>query len=510
MRARRVPDPAASRAIDWPVWAALVVVALAALLVRGYVYWGRPYLPGIDYGQVVLQARLYLEGGALPEKVPYFQLGQTDWAPLPGVSMLFATLASLAGRPVMDVLPLVLVFALVEVGGVALLAWSVFRRADAALMAASVTAVLSGQPEMMAWSGYPNVIGLALLPFVCWAWLEYWRQPDRRRMVLAALVVVGAASIHHLTTLWLGATLGLFGVFFLIVQPRRSFGKLLPVGVVGLVAGFPVIYQIIDRYIASGLLDTLASQPDRFDSVRVNWEGWVRVAEPVSLVVLAAGFTAFLLLRAVRAEARVLLGAYALVSLAMSFGWWWGIEFYYMRALYFLALPIALGAAALLYRWREGWLRIAVAAVLVAALGLSAIQRARDAADYYEALTPGALEAIDWLEAHSEPDDVVVASTFLGFHLAHLLERPLLVAMTPVLIGNTQEMPLAQDAVSIMMGLHDMDEAIDRRGVRFIILKANFPDVPSPFRSQTVMEANPRLAQVYRNDQIVIYEVIDA
>ncbi|NLF75607.1 MAG: hypothetical protein GX573_07910, partial [Chloroflexi bacterium] len=291
MRARRVPDPAASRAIDWPVWAALVVVALVALLVRGYVYWGRPYLPGIDYGQAVLQARLYLEGGALPEKVPYFQLGQTDWAPLPGVSMLFATLASLAGRPVMDVLPLVLVFALVEVGGVALLAWSVFRRADAALMAASVTAVLSGQPEMMAWSGYPNVIGLALLPFVCWAWLEYWRQPDRRRMVLAGLVVVGAASIHHLTTLWLGATLGLFAVAYLVAQPRRSFGKLLPLGVVGLVAGFPVIYQIIDRYIASGLLDTLASQPDRFDSVRVNWEGWVRVAEPVSLVVLAAGFT---------------------------------------------------------------------------------------------------------------------------------------------------------------------------------------------------------------------------
>ena len=68
-----------------------------ALLVRGYVYWGRPYLPGIDYGQAVLQARLYLEGGALPDKVPYFQLGQTDWAPLPGVSMLFAALASLAG-----------------------------------------------------------------------------------------------------------------------------------------------------------------------------------------------------------------------------------------------------------------------------------------------------------------------------------------------------------------------------------------------------------------------------
>ena len=163
-----------------------------------------------------------------------------------------------------------------------------------------------------------------------------------------------------------------------------------------------------------------------------------------------------------------------------------------------------------MHRWRENWLWIAVAAVLVATLGLSAIQRARHAADYYQALTPGALEAIDWLEAHSEPDDVVVASTFLGFHLAHLLERPLLVAMTPVLIGNTQELPLAQDAVSIMMGLHDMDQAIDRRGVRFIILKANFPDVPSPFRSQTVMEANPRLAQVYRNDQIVIYEVIDA
>lgn len=505
-----VSNSTASPRHGWPAWLALAAVGLAALLVRGYSYWGRPYLAGTDYGQIVLQAQLYLDGGSLPHTVPYFQLGQTNWAPMPGAAMIMAVLSSLAGRPVMDVLPLVLILGLVEVGGVYMLAWSIFRRADAALMAASVAAVLPGQPEMMAWSGYPNLMGLAVMPVVWWAWLEYWQQPDRRRLILAALMLAGAAPIHHLTTLWIGATLGLFGVAYVVAQPWRSLQKLLPVGVAGLIIGLPVVWQIVDQYVSTGMFDAFAGQPNRFVSVRVNWEGWSRVVEPVSLVVLAAGFTGFLLMRGIRGDARLLMGAYTLVSVALGFGWLWGVEFYYTRALYFLALPIALGAAALLDRWRDGWLRIGVAAALVVVLGLSAILRARQAADYYQVLTPETMQAVEWLAEHSAPDDVVVVSTFLGFQMAHLLHRPLLVAMTPVLVGNVQEAPLAQDAVAVMLGLYNMDEVIDRRGVRFIMLKANFPDVPSPFRSQTVMEANPRLEQVFRNSQVVIYEVVDA
>lgn len=507
----RIPLHSTDRLLPgWTAWAALVTVGLAALLVRGYAYWGRPYLSGTDYGQIVLQAQLYLDGGTLPDRVPYFQLGQTDWAPQPGAAMVFAMLAKLAGRPLMDVLPLVLLFALVEVGGVYLLAWSIFRRADAALMAASVAAVLPGQPEMMAWSGYPNLMGLAVMPLVWWVWLAYWRQPDRRRLILAAVVLAGAASIHHLTTLWMGATLGLFGIAHVVAQPRRSLGKLLPVGAAAAIIGLPVVWQIVDRYIASGMVDALAGQPDRFESVRVNWEGWARVVEPVSLAVLAAGFAGFLLARSIRGDARVLIGAYGLVSVLLGWGWLWGVEFYYTRALYFLAVPVALGAAALLYRWRDGWLRIGVAAALVVVLGTSAIVRVHQASDYYQVLSPETMQAVDWLAENSAPDDVIVVSTFLGFQMAHLLERPLLVAMTPVLVGNVQENPLAEDAVAIMLGLHNMDEVIDRRGVRFVMVKATFPDVPSPFRSLTVMEANPRLEQVFRNAQVVIYEVIDA
>lgn len=494
----------------WPqAWLTVLALGLVALLLRGFSVFGYPYPSGSDYGQTVLQAELFLEQGRLPAAVPYFQLGQTDWAPMPGSALLYGGLAALAGRPVIDLLPLMLIFALVEVGGVYMLAWRAFRRLDAAAIAAGVVAVLPAAPEMMAWSGYPNLMALALIPVTLAGWLACWQRPTRQRLLLTVLLVCGTVSLHHVSALWLVLSLGLFALVQMVRQPVRSLARLAPLLMGGLVVGFPIAWHIANVYVASGIVDVLYAPGDRFAAARVTWEGWSRLLEPLSLVLLLGGFVSFLRMRRVASEARILLAAYTAVSLVFAFGWIVGIQFYYTRALHYLSLPIALGAAALVIHWRREAVRVAVVVVLLAFLGISTLFRAEEVADYYQVLSPATLEAVDWLSSHSEPDDVVVVSTFLGFHMPRLLQRPLMVAMTPELIGNPQEMPVAQDALAVMMGLYNMDEVLDRRQVRFVMLRSRFPDIPSPFRSRMVMEASPRLSLAFSNEDILIYEVLD-
>ncbi|MBK8025338.1 MAG: hypothetical protein IPK19_29100 [Chloroflexi bacterium] len=61
---------------------------------------------------------------------------------------------------------------------------------------------------------------------------------------------------------------------------------------------------------------------------------------------------------------------------------------------------------------------------------------------------------------------------------------------------------------SILMGLDDMDEVLDRRDVRFVIVRARTPDIPEPGRSRQVMNAHPRMRLVFRNADVFIYDEV--
>ena len=493
---------------SYQVWLAVLPVMLVAFVIRGYCVFGWSYPSGADYGQVVLQADLLLSNDHLPETVPYFQLGKTNWVTMPGAALLYAFMADLSGSSVLDIIPISLITALIEVAGVYLLAWRIFGRLDAAVVTAAVTAVLPLAPDMMAWAGYPNLIVLALIPFVFVAWLDYWEHPDRRRLVLLVLLLCGTMSIHHVSTLWIGLSLGLFALVFLIVQPAASFRKLLPLGIAGLVVGLPVVWRVIDLTFSTRATDVLAGTGNRFDPTRIDWKTWARLAEPISIVLLVGGFVYFLRLQIVQAPAKVLLACYVLVSLIFSFGWLLKIDFYYTRGLFFLSIPIAFGAASLVFYFRHVPLRAVMTVALVLFLGTTSMMRSREVAQYYQALTPEFVDAIDWLNDYSQPDDVLVVGTFSGFHMAHLTPRPVMVGLTPDLVGNPEELSIAQDAVSVLMGLHNMDEVIDERHVRFVLVKSAF-DIPDPFRTQLAMNANPRLELVFDNSKIQIYEVVN-
>ncbi|NDJ61261.1 MAG: hypothetical protein GYB67_09060 [Chloroflexi bacterium] len=491
------------------LWLPLIPILLAALLLRGFSFFERVYPTGADYGHHLLYAELFLTQGRLPTAVPFFQLGTTEWSVLPGGSLSYALGELFSGTPVFELAATTLIYSLIETTGVYLLAWRLFRRLDAALTAALLIVLFPAGVDIVAWSGYPNLIALAFIPFALIAWLDYWHAPSWRSLLLTIVIVVGMMSVHHLSTLWMGLTFALFAALHLILRPYSSLRKLIPLGVVGVIAGLPVVLQILDLTAITQAAGVLLSA-DRFDDSRVTWSIWTQTASAVSLVFISGGVIALLRHRVIPLSDRLMILCYLVVCGLFAFGWIVGLRFYYLRALFFFPLIFALGAAALFWLWRPLWLRSLVVVLVITNIGFGSLLRTEEVNTYYTTLTPRVLEGVEWLRQYSEPGDVVVVGTFLGFQMSRLLNRPTLVALTPELVGNPQELETAADAVAILMGLENMDAIINERDVRYIIVKANAPDIPDAARAQLVMDANPRIRLLYRNRDLLIYEVLSS
>jgi hypothetical protein len=487
-------------------WLALIPVLLIALLLRGMSIYQFDYPTGPDYGLHLLYGELFLQAGKAPVYAPNYQLSATSWPLMPGGPLVYALMAGISGTDVFDLIHVTSFFGVIEVAGVYLLAWRIFKRLEPALIAALVIAVLPVYVDMMSWAGYPNFIALSLMPLAFLAWLDYWERPDWRRLILAVIAVCGAAYIHHVSTLWLGQTLVLFAALQVITQPVRSLRKLIPIGIAGVLLGLPIALSAVRLALDQGAVSVLTSA-DRFDASRLTWETWARVVTPMAVVLGIGGMIAFLRSRVPDRAAKFLIAAYAVVTLVYLFGWVIGLRFYYIRALFFVTLPVALGAAALIDAWRSPLIRIGVTAVLIVSIGTSAIIRAASGSAYFEIVTPDLIEAVDWLKDYSQPDDVIVMGTLLGFQLPHLLDRPMMAALSPDLISNADALATSSDATAVMMGLSNMDAVIAAREVRYVIVRTHTPDVPDPIRSRAVMNAHPRLELVFRNDDVLIYEV---
>jgi hypothetical protein len=202
---------------------------------------------------------------------------------------------------------------------------------------------------------------------------------------------------------------------------------------------------------------------------------------------------------------KVLFGAWVVTSLVLGFAW---PGFASTRALYFLALPCALGAAALIAR--DAKRPRPIEALLAIGLGVGALGQARHAAAHHDILRPAVLEGLAWLRSASAPSNVVVMGRLLGFHAGRLLERPLLVAMEPGLIGNGEELPYAALAEHVLRGGPGAVEAVARLGARFVVVLNQRWEWPEPGPTQVVLRAEPRLRQVFDNGALTVYEILPA
>lgn len=493
------PGPARAEAV------AIATAALLACLLRSYPFLAHPEPTGGDYGHHLLYAALFAETGTLPVDYPYYQLGQTRWAVLPGGGLLYGLLARLAAATPLGIAPLTALLAGLEVTGIALLAQRVFRSWEAACLAALVAAAHPAGAIMIAWSAYANLVALALLPFVLVALLDCWRRPGWRPAALFAVLAAGSAAVHHLSTLLLALVLALFAVLRFVSAPRAACERLWRPTLLAGVLSLPVVERILSINAALGH-DVLGGV-GRFEVWRVQWSTWFSVATPLGLVFATAGLLALTRDRGAASEGRTMALAYAGGCLALGFGWLLGLNLFYMRSLYYLAPVVALGAAALARLWRSPGARTLSAGALALALALNTLFEAKANAAWYEVMTPEVRQGLEWLRRESQPGDVVVTGALLAFHAPQLLQRPTLCALPPELVGGPAELPLALDATTILAGLPGMDAALARRSVRYVVVSSRPNDAPDPYRSRAVLSGHPRLRRVLESGGLTIFRV---
>ncbi len=484
----------------------LLPILLLAVLMRGIPVYNFAYPTGPDYGLHLYYSDLLLQTGTPPPFVPFFQFGTVRWPLLPGGPMIYSILGGLSGASVFDFARITPIFGAIEVAGVFFLARRLFKRDDAALLAALVSAVLPLYIDMMSWAGYLNLIGIALVPYVFLVWLDYWDQPTRQHLILATLVICGAAYVHHVTTMWIGLTLVSFVIVQIVLNPLVTLKKVVPIGLAGLIVGLPILLDLLHLFSQQNFASVL-TQAQRFDTTQVTWEAWARIMTPVALVLLVGGMVALLRLRGVDRNARLLILAYTVVTVVFTFGWVIALKFQYTRAIYFFSLPVALGAGAVLLLWSRQAARMIFAATLVTSLAVSEIAIGFTASRYFEIVTPQLLDGVAWLKNFSSPDDVIVTGSLYGFQLPHLLERPLLVAMSPDIVSNGDGLQAAADGMAVMKGLANMDDVLATYHVRYIVVRNYSPELPDPVRTHAIMEADPNMQLMYQNRDLSIYEV---
>ncbi len=484
----------------------LLPILLLAFLMRGIPIYNFAYPTGPDYGLYLYYSDLLLRTGTPPPFVPFFQLGTVQWPVLPGGPMIYSILAGLSGASAFDFARITPIFGVIEVAGVFFLARKLFKRDDAALFAALVTAVLPLYVDMMSWAGYMNTIGLALVPYAFLVWLDYWDQPTWQRLVIATLVICGVAYVHHVTTMWIGLTLVGFVVVQMGLNPLATVRKTVPIALAGLIVGLPILLDVLHLFTQQNFAAVL-TQAQRFDTTQVTWEAWARIMTPVALVLLIGGMVAFLRLRQIARAGRLLILIFAIVTVVFTFGWVIALKFQYTRAIYFFALPIALGAGALLTIWSNKVGRVIFAGTLATSLAVSGIAIGFVASHYFEIVTPPLLDGVAWLKDNSSPDDVIATGSLYGFQLPRLLERPLLVAMSPDIVSNGDGLQAAADGMAVLKGLQNMDDVLAAYHVRYVIVRNYPPELPDPVRTHAIMEADPNMQLVYENRDVSIYAV---
>jgi hypothetical protein len=502
---QRRPWAPAGESRGWPdlPLSLLPVLALAALQRSAPLVWGeRP--TGTDLGLFVRYAEQYLEQGRVPVEFPLYQLGTTTWEYFPGGPLFFAWLAAFAGGAPVDAVAWIALTGPIEAAGVYVLAWQLYGRRDAALLAATAAALMPSAVEMAGWGGYGNLLGLALMPAAYASWLALLATPGPRAAALTVLCTGAVGASHHLSGTWLLVTLAISAAVAFVAGQRGAPRAVLWASV-GTLAWLPFVGRALSIGSVMGGASFFESA-ERFAPTREA--ALVTLGTPDATLlaaVLVPGLAALTFLAAVPFAGRVLVLSHVGLATVLSFGWVVGLHFHHWRALFFFGLPAALAAGGLLHVWPAPWRRL-VAGSVVAAFAIASLQGAARVERDYRVLSPALEDAARWLSARSAPDDVVLTSNRLGFQLVRLLRRPLLVAVPShdFFSASPQAVALARDAVAIL----DSGDAVAlaRRDVRFVVVRRVGEDAPSPARSRAALAAFPGRV-VYQNAEVVVFEV---
>lgn len=490
--------------------ARLLPVLVVAIVFRALPDLWSEHPAGLDWGLYVAWADQFLAEGRLPSVLPHYQSGLTRWLFFPGGPLALALPASLAGVEPVSTLPVLALVGAVEAAGVFLLAWRLFGRLDAALAAALAAAVHPGSVEIAAWGGFGNLLGLGLLPFAWVAGIELWQRGGVRPALVFAAATSAVAVSHSLTAFWLFATLALALLPVALRHPRPVVGRLRVALPVAAVLCGPVLLHAADVGQRVGGLGFFFGADDRFaETGGFVAEALLSPAGAISVALLLPGLAVLVLRRATPAAGRALVMAHLALAVAFTFGGPLGLHFHHWRAAFYFGLLSQLALGALLLAFDRGRVRTVLAVALLAGLAGPALDTAARSGAAYRVASPALDEAAAWLRAHSAPDDVVLTSNWLGFHLLRAVPRPTLVAVPERDFFNASPaaVALARDARRMLAGEADAAKLLAARRVDWVVVRRSGADVPDPAQSRAWLRREPAVEPAWANADVAIYRV---
>ena len=449
---------------------AVGTVVLFVALIRWRLLRDTPYPTGLDggnwlaYGHALLGEHIRSASLVAPPIVPLLAvLGEKSFGTFDGIKVL--AIASSAAPPI---------------GLYALLySWG-FRLRAAAL--AGFLAASAGTGEAMAWGGYPQLIGLGLLPVVI---LALDRFLTSRRAISAIPVATLMAAALAASTL-VGPITVVVALLYLpfryVVLRTSGVSKDLRQIVIGTLLAATLAIPVAPIYL--GLLPgVLANEHAKHSAAGSMWAVISGAQAPINdlpifwLVGLVAAVTVPLTLSRERHPLALSTMAVLVPTLALL------VITGDNRFAYFFPLAIVLGIAT----WWEAFSNAAPVARNLMAAALScflavdvlvgtsyfAIQR-----NYYIVLTPELVQSFDVLGARSQSTELIAISPVqrdweLGWWVEGVVRRRTLYAGNPVWLNYPDERERNKEANQIFSLTNDFQDslAIARRyGVSYLLV----------------------------------------
>jgi hypothetical protein len=323
--------------------------------------------------------------------------------------------------------------------------WLVLRAANVgwpAVLLAGLVVVASTSGEPAAWGGYPQLLGGGLGLLFLAALDRALRDGSRSRSLLAGLLLAATLATSHLAAAVAGmAAAALVLGHLLWVRPRPAPAPAPALLAVMAWVALPAL-PLVPLYVRLVAAVTASlTGVDRTDTLRLgDLPDDLGVLFPdvpaVWIALLLAGLVVVLLLVDRRHTPLWLVATASMVGTLVPAALAGERRFLYL-------LPPAAALAVGLWVWDLGQLpdafarraRTAAVAALAGALAVQAVagvSEFRHQRDFYGVVTPGLLEALDWLRRETPPGSVVAVSPVrdwpLGWWVEGLGRRPTLPA----------------------------------------------------------------------------------
>lgn len=452
--------------------------------------------PGNDWAKYLLYADEIRAHGKLLIDNPFWMLG-VPFREDPAVPALFGSALRMSGGSAGALSHGIWLFAVLGVLSTFALVRA-FAGSLPALLAAGIVAAVPINQSILGWHGLANVAALALLPVVL-LFAAALLDGERGRSAAAgfALALIGLAAAHRLTFVVGAGAIALALAAGLLTRRRPAVVRGAAATAAGLVVlGGGVAADLLARQRTFG--GTLPYEA--YLDTKIQWD---LVLKDLSLPFAIAGAlaAAILLARARRRpEAWPALGAVAVV-LALGYAWVAHVPLYYLRAVYFLPIPLAvlIGLAAARVPPRRA-ARVAATvggAGIVLFAGIAAWRQAPDTRRFYAFANPTSLRGIEAVSATLRPREVVVTDRCWSFLATWLLRTRTLPAISPQDIQPRAELAIARRAQAVVDGTREGRRTVRRLGIRYVLVDPTCVGgdgrrLPPPAVGRTVF-VSPRL-----------------